>query len=145
LAASILSDIGWSEHPDYRAEHSFLRTLRLPFSGLSHADRVFISLAIFVRYNGDPRNKLVKSVQLLMTPYDSGHANIVGLALRLAHTISGSAPGILEITRLVMDRKRVRLQLPNDTAGERDLFLGDAVRRRFKTLAQALGRASVIE
>jgi len=145
LAASILSDIGWSEHPDYRAEHSFLRTLRLPFSGLSHADRVFISLAIFVRYNGDPRNKLVKSVQLLMTPHDSGHANIVGLALRLAHTISGSAPGILQITRLVMDRKRVHLQLPNDTAGERDLFLGDAVRRRFKTLAQALGRASVIE
>ena len=40
-----------------------------------------------------------------MTDYDSGHANITGLALRLAHTISGSAPGILKITRLVMDRR----------------------------------------
>jgi exopolyphosphatase/guanosine-5'-triphosphate,3'-diphosphate pyrophosphatase len=145
LAASILSDIGWNEHPDYRAEHSFLRTLRLPFSGLSHADRVFLSLAIFVRYNGTPGNKIVKSVRLLITEYDASHANITGLALRLAHTISGSAPGILKITRLVMDGETVRLQLPDTSAGDRDLFSGDAVERRFKTLTRALGREPVIE
>ena len=145
LAASILSDIGWNEHPDYRAEHSFLRTLRLPFSGLSHADRVFLSLAIFVRYNGNPVNKLVKSVRLLITEYDAGHANIMGLALRLAHTISGSAPGILKITRLVMDEKTVCLQLPDASVVDRNLFSGDAVERRFKTLARALGREPVVE
>ena len=145
LAASMLSDLGWSEHPDYRAEHSFLRTLRLPFSGLSHADRVFLSLAIFVRYNGDPDNRLVKSVRLLMTDYDEGYANITGLALRLAHTVSGSAPGILSRTQFVMDEQTVWLQLPIVRNGEQDIFAGDAVGRRFKTLARALGREPIIE
>ena len=145
MAASMLSDIGWSEHPDYRAEHSFLRTLRLPFSGLSHADRVFLSLAIFVRYNGDPDNKLVNSVRALMTDYDAGHANVTGLALRLAHTISGSAPGILPRTKFIMDTKKLRLVLPSGTDGGRDIFSGDAVSRRFKTLARALGRKPEIE
>ena len=29
-----LADIGWSEHPDYRAEQVFLRILRMPLVGL---------------------------------------------------------------------------------------------------------------
>lgn len=144
LAASMLSDIGWSEHPDYRAEHSFLRTLRLPFAGLSHADRVFLSLAVFVRYNGDPDNKLVKSVSALMTDYDFDHANVTGLALRLAHTISGSAPDILKRTRFKLNDNELCLELPKDATGERDIFSGDAVERRFKTLAKSLGRKPII-
>ncbi len=145
LAASMLSDIGWSEHPDYRAEHSFLRTLRLPFAGLSHADRVFLSLAIFVRYNGDPENKLVRSVAALMTDYDFDHANITGLALRLAHTISGSAPGILSSTQFVVDDKTVTLKLPKSSHVNREIFSGNAVARRFKTLARSLGKKAVME
>ena len=50
LAACLLSDIGWTEHPDYRAEHAFHRVLRMPFAGLTHQDRVYLALAIFVRY-----------------------------------------------------------------------------------------------
>lgn len=144
LAASMLSDIGWSEHPDYRAEHAFLRTLRLPFAGLSHADRVFLSVSIFVRYNGDPDNKLVKSVGALMNDYDLSHANVTGLALRLAHTVSGSAPGILPRTKFVVEDDTVRFELPDGTSGERDIFLGDAVERRFRTLARAMGREALI-
>lgn len=145
LAASMLSDIGWSEHPDYRAEHSFLRTLRLPFAGLSHADRVFLSLAIFVRYNGDPENKLVRSVTNLMTDDDFGHANITGLALRLAHTISGSAPGILPRSRFIMDGDILTLKLSEGDAGYREIFSGNSVARRFKTLAKSLGKKSRME
>ncbi len=145
LAASMLSDIGWSEHPDYRAEHSFLRTLRLPFAGLSHADRVFLSLAVFVRYNGDPDNNLVKSVAALMTDYDFGHANITGLALRLAHSVSGSAPGLLSRSRFVLDDKVLRLKLPEGNVGDREIYSGDAVVRRLNTLARSLDRTAVIE
>ena len=105
----------------------------------------FLSLAIFVRYNGDPDNRLVKSVRLLMTDYDEGYANITGLALRLAHTVSGSAPGILSRTQFVMDEQTVWLQLPIVRNGEQDIFAGDAVGRRFKTLARALGREPIIE
>lgn len=145
MAASMLSDIGWDEHPDYRAEHSFLRTLRLPFAGLSHADRVFISLAIFIRYNGSPNNELVRSVGSLMTDYDLEHANVTGLALRLALTISGSAPGILSKSHFVMDDTNLSLKVHNGSAGDRQIFSGDAVVRRLKTLARALGREPIIE
>ncbi|MBI1985307.1 MAG: hypothetical protein HYS64_01235, partial [Rhodospirillales bacterium] len=101
LAATLLSDIGWDEHPDYRAEHAYLRALRLPFAGLSHADRVFIALAIFVRYNGSPANPLVTPVKRLLDDDRRTRARSIGLALRLAHTLTGSAPGLLGRTRPV--------------------------------------------
>jgi len=136
LAACMLSDLGWSEHPDYRAEHAFLRVLRLPFAGLTHAERVFLAIAIFIRYNGDLENSLVRSVSALMTDYDMGHANVTGLALRLAHTVSGSAPGILPRTMFAVSDAEIVLELPP----EDDVFRGDAVERRLRTLGKALGR-----
>jgi len=140
MAACMLSDLGWSEHPDYRAEHAFLRVLRLPFAGLTHAERVFLAIAIFIRYNGDTVNPLVQSVRSLMTDYDMGHANVTGLALRLAHTVSGSAPGLLEHTSFEVSDTEIVLQLPGDGNDEGDIFRGEAVERRLRTLGKALGR-----
>src|SRR5262249_17547228 len=40
-AVCLLSDISWRDHPDYRAEQSFSRILRLPIGGLEHGERVF--------------------------------------------------------------------------------------------------------
>lgn len=136
LAASLLSDIGWEEHPDYRADHAFRRTLRLPFAGLSHHDRVYLAVAIFVRYNGDLKAKVVKPVRSLLSTADEERAETLGLALRLAHTLSGSAPGLLIRTRLRPARKYLHLEIL-DT--DEDLFVSDAVVRRFKTLARNLG------
>ena len=51
-AACWLSDIAWSEHPDYRAELAFARSLRMPFAGISHADRVFVATVLHTRYGG---------------------------------------------------------------------------------------------
>ena len=135
LAATYLSDIGWDEHPDYRAEHAFLRALRLPFAGLSHADRVFIGLAIFVRYNGDPENHIVKPVRALLDEDAHARARSIGLALRLAHTISGSAPGILEKTRLAAASGELALKVPDGD----QMFRSETVERRLKTLARSLG------
>ncbi len=140
MAACMLSDIGWSEHPDYRAEHAFLRVLRLPFAGLTHAERVFLAIAIFIRYNGDTDNQLVKSVRSLMTDYDVGHASVTGLALRLAHTVSGSAPGLLSKTKFDVSDQEIILRLPSNRGEEGDVFHGDAVERRLQTLGKALGR-----
>ena len=66
LAACLLSDIGWNEHPDYRAEHAFYRCLRLPYAGLSHADRVSIAAMVYVRYNGNSSAPLVTTVRSLL-------------------------------------------------------------------------------
>jgi len=138
MAACMLSDIGWSEHPDYRAEQTFLRVLRLPFAGLSHADRVSLALAIFVSYNGHPDNAVVSPVRTLLDEEELARANVVGLALRLAHTVSGSAPGLLTQTKFERSGAEIILKLPDDPR-ESDVFSSEAVERRLGTLAKALG------
>jgi exopolyphosphatase / guanosine-5'-triphosphate,3'-diphosphate pyrophosphatase len=135
LAACLLSDIGWSEHPDYRAEHAFHRVLRIPFAGLTHPNRVLLAEAVYVRYNGDPDSKLVSPVRSLLDPGQQAWVQVVGLALRLAHTLSGSAPGLLEQTRLKVSDSKLTLVVPEDS----ELFISETVERRLKTLARSLG------
>lgn len=135
LAACLLSDIGWNEHPDYRAEHSFYRALRLPFAGLSHADRVFIAATVFVRYNGDPNAKVVNDVRTLLDPEQLGKVDSIGRAIRLAHTLSGSAPGLLSLTSLERKDKKLILHLP----GYSRVFQSETVDRRFRGLCKSLG------
>ncbi len=135
LAACLLSDIGWSEHPDYRAEHAFHRVLRIPYAGLSHPDRVFLALAVFVRYNGDPYSPVPAPVLRLLDERQIERAEIIGLALRLGHTIAGSAPGLLPRAPLVVNDSTLTLDLPEDN----DVFVSETVERRFHTVARAMG------
>ncbi len=134
-AACLLSDIAWNDHPDYRAEHAFYRCLRLPYAGLSHADRVAIATAVFVRYNGDPNAPVVNSVRSLLAAEELAKADGIGRAIRLAHTVSGSAPGLLRLTRIERTGKRLILHLPGDT----EIFRSETVDRRFRSLARILG------
>ena len=83
-AACWLSDIAWAEHPDYRAEQAFTRSLRMPFGGISHAERVFLAAVLHTRYGGagmirsrnrhvsysmsEPLRKCVPSVSHFVSP-----------------------------------------------------------------------------
>ena len=93
MASCMLRDIGWSEHHDCRAEHTFLRVLRLPFAGLTHHDRVLLALMFFVRYKGNSDSSVVAPVRSLLSDSEVGIAESVGRALRLAHNLSGSVFG----------------------------------------------------
>jgi exopolyphosphatase/guanosine-5'-triphosphate,3'-diphosphate pyrophosphatase len=135
LAICLLSDIGWNEHPDYRAEHSFHRVLRVPFPGLSHDDRAEMALAVLVRYGGDEDARMVAPIRVLLDEARRRRARIIGLALRLAHSLSGGAPGLLPQTRLRQADKELVLELPADSG----IFLSEAVERRFGRLARAMG------
>ena len=134
LAACLLSDIGWSEHPDYRAEHAYQRVLRIPYAGLTHPERALLAIAIYVRYNGTAGDAMLAPIAGLLDEAARSRAEILGLALRLAHTLSGGAPGLLPQTRLVVDGMRLTLDLPNGDA----VFLSEAVDRRLKMLARAM-------
>ncbi|MCB2103024.1 MAG: Ppx/GppA family phosphatase [Rhodobacterales bacterium] len=136
LAACLLSDIGWIEHPDYRGVHAFNRALRLPFAGLTHTDRVVLGLSVWVRYNGDLNAERVRPMAALLDATRLERVNVVGLALRLAHTVSGSAPGLLPQTRLAVEDGTLVLHLPE--TGQ-TVFRSAAVERRLKTLGRALG------
>ncbi len=140
LAACLLSDIGWSEHPDYRAEHAFHRVLRIPFAGLTHPNRVLLAEAVYVRYNGDPDSMLVAPVRSLLDSAQQSWVQVVGLALRLAHTLSGSAPGLLEQTRLKVGDSKLTLVVPEGSK----LFVSESIERRLKTLGRSLGLKGAI-
>ena len=112
-AACLVSDLFWNEHPDYRAEQAFLKILRLPFMGVQHRDRVALAYSILVRYRGEddgPHGEIAR--QMLDEP-ELAWCRRVGLALRLAHSLSGGAPNLLKMTHLLADQSELVLVVPD--------------------------------
>jgi len=138
--ACLLSDLGWTEHPDYRAEHAFYRVLRLPFAGLSHPERVFLAVSVFVRYNGNPNSIIVAPVRNLLNAKSYKRARQLGLAFRLAHTLSGGAPGLLNKMRPAVAKGVLKLSF----SGKKQTFLSETAERRLNILARSLGLSAKI-
>ena len=134
LAACHLSDIGWSEHPDYRAEQVFLRILRMPFTGANHRERVMLGLAVATRHSAMRSTLKRLGLRRLIRKGDKRRASSVGLAMRLAYTISGGAAHVLEQFRLKRTTKELLLTGPKDA----HLLVGNTVQRRLRVLAQNL-------
>ncbi len=139
MAACMLSDIGWSEHPDYRAEHTFYRVLRLPFAGLSHADRAFLAFSLFFRYMGDPNNSAVSPINTLLNNDELVRTEVLGCTLCLAYTLIGAAPTLLHMTSLELTKDELILNLKGRSLNERQIFTSEAVDRTLTTLARVLG------
>lgn len=132
-AACLLSDIAWREHPDYRAEHAFLRVLRLPVAGITHPERVVLALVIATRYGAGMDAPWAQGLLGLLTDEDRDFAQRCGAALRLAYALSAGTEHMLHLTTIEKRNERVELHLPKD--GE--ALFGEAVQRRL----DAVGRA----
>ncbi|HUA52617.1 MAG TPA: Ppx/GppA family phosphatase [Candidatus Sulfotelmatobacter sp.] len=139
-AACLLSDIAWTDHPDYRAEHGFQRVLTLPLVGVDHSGRGFLAVAIAARYGGDLQGDRVATARALLDPATLRAAQVVGLALRLGFTLSGGAPRVLAECGLKLHDDAVVLTLPASGS----VVIGDAVLRRLDALARGLGFAPQI-
>ncbi|MBI1779083.1 MAG: Ppx/GppA family phosphatase [Proteobacteria bacterium] len=133
-AACLLSDIGWQDHPDYRPEHAFLRVLRLPVVGIDHPGRAFLALAIGARYAGRLGPSAVDGVTGMIDGARMRQALIVGLALRLANTLSGGVSDLLAGASLRAGDGQLTLRLSERMSA----LVGDVTRRRLDALAQAL-------
>ena len=129
-----LADVARFDHPDYRAEHALTHVLHLPIGGLSHVDRAYIALAIFIRYNGKMDSASAKPALKLLDAGRLYSANVLGLALYLAQALSGGAPGLLRRTNLRIAQGKLILKLPRVRAP----YMGETVERRLKVLARAL-------
>ena len=136
MASSLLSDIGWYVHPDYRPEHAMLDLLRMPLVAVSHAERAELALTLHARYTGGTGGAAVAAIRRLVPDERDEHARRVGLGLRLAHTFSGGVPGLLGDASLSLDERVLALTLRRE-AGH---LMGDLVERRFEALAKAFGR-----
>lgn len=140
-AACLLSDFCWAEHPDYRAEHAFYRTVRLPVPGIDHAERAFLGAALYARYGATPGDSVTAAVVALLDEASLRRATQLGLALRLGHTLTGGASGLLRTVHLRRQADHLVLDLPQSET----VLVGDAVQRRLDALAKALGLAPRIE
>ena len=141
LAACHLSDIGISEHPEYRAEQVFLRILRMPFVGITHPERVRVAFSVASRHAAIGNLIRRWEVSDFLSGGDIEEARVTGLALRLAYTVSGGVARILESTRLERIGEKLTLHMPDqiphpETVGRRLGALAKAIGCDYETIAQ---------
>jgi exopolyphosphatase/guanosine-5'-triphosphate,3'-diphosphate pyrophosphatase len=139
-AACWLSDLAWSEHPDYRAKQAFIRSLTLPFAGSTHADRVFIATALHARYGGSAEDPVKEPTQRLLDEGSTHQARTLGLTLRLAYTLCAGSIELLAELGLGRSGNTLTLDVPSESS----LFVGETVQRRLDAVARSLSITAAI-
>ncbi len=136
LAASIMCDFGWRVHPEFRADYAIMETLRSPLVGIDHWERCYLALALRSRYSHVGGRGLTKEAQKLIGKEASKQARRVGLALRLALTLSGGQLELLRHFAVRSTDEELRLEIQNSEAS----LFGEIVENRFRHLADALDK-----
>ncbi|MEO1000686.1 MAG: Ppx/GppA family phosphatase [Pseudomonadota bacterium] len=131
-AACLLHDVNWRAHPDYRAEICFETVTRANLSGLTHAERVWLGLALLNRYKSGKRAEIPEAMRALAGD-DEASAVALGRALRLGSMLTGASAEALEETRLEVAGETLRLTL----GGEAAELTGEVVQKRLASLARA--------
>jgi exopolyphosphatase / guanosine-5'-triphosphate,3'-diphosphate pyrophosphatase len=109
--------------------------LRQPGIGLDHHARAFLGLTIALRYEADLEAPFLRPAQLLLDATAIARAEVLGVALRLAYTLSAGTRDLLAGTRLRIEGGLLTLLLREDTG----VFAGESVIRRLERLAQVMG------
>jgi exopolyphosphatase / guanosine-5'-triphosphate,3'-diphosphate pyrophosphatase len=137
-AACLLADIGWRAHPDYRADRSMGMISQAAFVGLDHAQRVFLALTVFYRYEGEKRDdELLK----LITQKQDVRAHLLSYIFRLAYILSAAMPGMLPKIKLRAKGDKLILTLPKKL---KDLH-GERVEKRLAALATEMKLNPAVE
>jgi len=136
-----MSDVGSYDHPEYRAEQTYLRVLRMQGVAFDHEARAFIALSLAIRYESEASQTMLDPSRRLLNEARFNEAVVLGLALRLAYTVCGGALDLLDGTAIRREADRVILTL----APGRLAVRGESVRRRLDRLAQALTLKAEIE
>jgi exopolyphosphatase/guanosine-5'-triphosphate,3'-diphosphate pyrophosphatase len=139
-AICLFSDIGWRRHPDDRAVGAFNQVVTAPFAGAGHTARAQIATAIYHRYSGDEDFPREIGAHDLLSNEEDQQALIIGLAARLAFSLSGSAVGELAHYKLRLTPTRVLL----DVSRRREPIAGEPVQKRLGALAAAMDRKGEI-
>lgn len=140
-AACLLNDVNWRAHPDYRAISCFETVTRANLGGLDHAGRVWIGLALMLRYGGPKGGSDIGPALDLLDAAQFARAEALGRALRLGAMISASTPGALAAAPLRLDDRTLSLTLGAPLTA----LSGELIGRRLKALAGALGLSPVFE
>lgn len=130
LASCLLADIGWAAHPDFRAERGIDMALHGNWVAIDAPGRVMLAQALFRNFGGD-RDLPYPAIAALCSPERLRRAANWGLAMRLAQRLSGGVAACLKRSRLSREGDTLRLSVKKRD----EALLGEAVERRFRTLA----------
>ncbi len=136
-AGCLLADIGWRAHPDFRAERGLEIALHGNWVGIDARGRAMLGQALYTNFGGE---RPVALIDQLISPEERLRATRWGLAMRLGQRLSGGVAAPLEASAIVIERSELCLRL---AAEDRALY-GEAVERRHKALASALGLRQVV-
>ncbi len=135
-AACLITDIGRWEHPDYRAEHTLMRILRFPFVGIDHHERSFLAMSVAARYGQlSETDGVMPTIVAVMGDKERIRARAIGMAIRLAYSLSGGVIDLLQQFALRRLDDGLVLEVRNPDAAA---LLGDVVERRLASLAKML-------
>ncbi|MGI9521602.1 MAG: exopolyphosphatase [Hyphomicrobiaceae bacterium] len=142
-AVCLLSDIEWRAQADHRGEQALFVLAHAPFTGVDHAERLFVAIAVYFRHAGRGENRGHELSGYLRQGLKRNYlerAQLVAAAIRTAHMLSIGRPGIMgEIGVEVLDGV-LHLVIPRAYAD----MDGERLRRRLKVLATRLGLTSAI-
>jgi exopolyphosphatase/guanosine-5'-triphosphate,3'-diphosphate pyrophosphatase len=93
---------------------------------------------VALRYEAEPDAGFLSVARTLLSAEEVRRAVILGVALRLAYTLSAGTPDLLANTRLLTG-PNLNLQLTEGSG----VFAGESVTRRLDRLAQALGLPAI--
>jgi len=134
-AACLLHDTTWRAHPDYRAEVCFDNATRANLGGLSHAERVFLGLALLYRYKNSRAGSRLEPLFTLLTDAQIRDAEVLGKAMRFGAMFAIRSPE--EAGTLLWRPKKKILELRLNP--EAEALFGEVAQARFNALADALG------
>lgn len=134
-AAALLSDIGWSTNPDFRASRAVDTALHGPWVAITHRERALLAAALNACFGGEEAATAGGGDwRGLAQSADLARADAWGRALRLGQRLGGGSSAPLARARLEASGGELRLTLPSDLAA----LSAPIVRRRLKSLADAM-------
>ncbi|WP_293858799.1 Ppx/GppA family phosphatase [Sphingomonas sp. SCN 67-18] len=133
LATCLLADVGWRANPEFRAERGLETAVHGNWVGIDARGRAMMGQALFTSFGGG--SELLPMFFGLCAEADLRRAVQWGLAIRLGQRLSGGVAAPLRASRIALDGNAVSLALKPADA----VLYGDAVQRRHRQLAGALG------
>ncbi|WP_406645447.1 Ppx/GppA family phosphatase [Aliisedimentitalea scapharcae] len=133
-AASLLHDVSWRAHPDYRAEVCFDNATRANLGGLKHSERVFLGLALLYRYRNKHEGTAFENLQGLLDEHGQKQAQILGKAMRFGAMLMVNDDAPIGSLRWQPRKRHLTVTLP---AASMPLF-GEVAEARLQSLVQSL-------
>lgn len=131
--AALLADLGWASTPEFRALGGEELALHGSWMGVHAQDRAMLAMALFSSFGG---NEDATPLLHQLAPAKLLHrAHIWGLAIRLAHRLSGGTAEALGKCHLLHDGDTLLLRI----SGKYGPLDNISVRRRLERLGAALG------